>query len=436
MVAALYTADMPDLPAKPPSHREDALAVLMRLREAGHVAYFAGGCVRDLLLGLEPKDFDVATDATPDRVQKLFNNTQAVGAAFGVILVRHRKSTIEVATFRSDGNYADGRRPDSVRFTTAEEDAQRRDFTINGLFLDPVENKVIDYVGGQADIAARVIRAIGEPEKRFHEDHLRLLRAVRFAARLGFTIEPVTADAIRREAPNLKRISPERIADELRRMLVAPTRPAAWRMLGELKLLPEIFRQWPAGEPPSEFVDPRAGGVMDRLAPGETVSFPLALAAAAIDYQSSLLLAPNDPASIKATGRAARAMFKISNDEYDSLSAMLHDRYFLTALQPSSVARLMHFMARPTATDTRRLLAASAMPAMIEYVDAVLKPLENVDCAPPPLITGDDLTAAGWSPGPVFKKVLEAVYDAQLESRVTTKEQAMELAYKAATSGR
>src|SRR5580700_9848755 len=165
---------------KPPCSPSDALIVLKGLREAGHVAYFAGGCVRDSLLGLEPADWDVATDAPPQKVRSLFSSTQAVGAAFGVILVRQGKSTVEVATFRSDGVYEDGRRPSSVTFTSAQEDARRRDFTINGLFLDPIEDRVIDYVEGQKDLKAGLIRAIGEPRHRFDEDHLRLLRAVRF----------------------------------------------------------------------------------------------------------------------------------------------------------------------------------------------------------------------------------------------------------------
>src|SRR5438067_13328797 len=165
------------------------MAVLRGLREAGHVAYFAGGCVRDVLLGLEPKDYDVATDAHPQKVRSLFRSTAAVGQAFGVILVRLGKSVVEVATFRSDGRYVDGRRPEDVRFTTAEEDAKRRDFTINGLFFDPLEDRVIDYVGGQEDLTARRLRAIGDPWQRFEEDHLRLLRAVRFAARFDLEIE-------------------------------------------------------------------------------------------------------------------------------------------------------------------------------------------------------------------------------------------------------
>jgi poly(A) polymerase len=236
--------------SKPPCSRDDALEVIKRLRRSGHVAYFAGGCVRDLLMGTPPKDYDVATDAPPKRVRELFSNTQAVGQAFGVILVRHGPSTVEVATFRTEGIYSDGRRPDSVAFTSAEHDAQRRDFTINGLFLDPLENppagKVIDYVQGQDDLRHRVLRAIGDPHRRFAEDHLRLLRAVRFAARLGFEIEPATAEAIRINAPRLKGISPERIADELRMMLTPPTRHRAWPILWEFGLMPIIFRFLPA----------------------------------------------------------------------------------------------------------------------------------------------------------------------------------------------
>lgn len=423
---------MPPDPAKPLSTRDDALAVVLRLRESGHVAYFAGGCVRDELLGLKPKDFDVATDAPPHRVRELFNNTQAVGAAFGLILVRHRKSVIEVATFRTDGDYSDGRRPDSVRFTTAEEDAQRRDFTINGLFLDPVENRVIDYVGGQADLAAKILRAIGDPVQRFREDHLRLLRAVRFAARFAFVIEPVTADAIRAEAPSLKRISPERIADELRRMLTPPTRVYAWRLLTDRALIGELFRR----------LGPYRGDreeMFTLLAPGEPVTFPLALAAAALCYQAG----QDDPIrwidrkTAMQTTRSLRTLFKLSNDETESLQAILIDAG--DALRRTwTLAEHKRFLARPTAPDTRRMLTAIARSGFhsdaVQQLQAAWEALDGVDCAPPPLVTGDDLVAAGLSPGPVFKRVLESVYDAQLESRVTDKPSAMALAVKLAQS--
>ena len=225
-----------DLQTKPPCRREDALAVVQRLRQVGHIAYFAGGCVRDLLLGLQPKDYDVATDARPERVRAIFANTQAVGQAFGVILVHLGTSTIDVATFRSDGAYSDGRRPDEVKFTSAQEDAQRRDFTVNGLFLDPVDGRVIDYVGGQQDLAAHLIRAIGTADARFEEDHLRLLRAVRFAARFDFAIEEQTEQAIQRHAAQLARISPERVGDELRIMLTPVSRQARVARLGGIRV--------------------------------------------------------------------------------------------------------------------------------------------------------------------------------------------------------
>src|SRR4051794_4528637 len=190
--------EMPKASVRPPCRREDAEVVLRKLRENGHVAYYAGGCVRDLLLGLEPKDWDVATDAPPPRVRQLFPRTQAVGAKFGVILVRENQSVVEVATFRTDGSYKDGRHPTQVQFTTPEQDAQRRDFTINGLFLDPLDHdRVIDFVGGQDDLKHKILCAIGEPSHRFEEDHLRMLRAVRFAARFGLRIDPATFDAIK-----------------------------------------------------------------------------------------------------------------------------------------------------------------------------------------------------------------------------------------------
>ena len=215
---------------RPPLPPQDAaMAVVRRLRDHGHTAYLAGGCVRDMLLGREASDYDVATDATPDKICSLFSRTRKVGVQFGVVLVRQGRHWIETATFRTDVNYEDGRRPERVEFTTAEEDARRRDFTVNGLFYDPLEDRVIDYVAGRRDLEDGVIRAIGEPAARFAEDHLRLLRAVRFATRLGFQIEPETARAIRSHAAKIERISPERIREELEKMLAAPKPPRSVR---------------------------------------------------------------------------------------------------------------------------------------------------------------------------------------------------------------
>lgn len=418
--------------------RADATAVLTRLRDSGHLAYFAGGCVRDLLLGKEPKDWDVATDAPPTRVREIFPRTQAVGAAFGVILVRQGRSQVEVATFRTDGRYIDGRHPQGVTYSNPEEDANRRDFTINGLFLDPLNDLVIDYVGGQADLAARVIRAIGDPQHRFDEDYLRMLRAVRFAARLGFEIEPATASAILAHSPLLTRISPERIADELRVMLPPPTRVAAWKLLDVLGLLPVIFRfvDVPPGDPDeSRTID----GLFNQVRPGEAAPFSLVLATAAVQWLWWASPAGRDIRSIfekpVVAGLIAgvRKALRLSNDECDAATGTLEGLAPLLRDEPPGVAALKRFLARPTCGFSRDLLAAMADAKLVErdrygWLISSLAALEETEFAPTPLITGDDLTAAGFRPGPLFRKLLDSVYDAQLEGRVGSREAALQLA--------
>jgi poly(A) polymerase len=425
---------------KPPCSREDALAVLRRLRDAGYVTYFAGGCVRDLLLGIEPKDYDVATDATPQRVRELFPRTQAVGAAFGVVLVRQGHSVIEVATFRSDGKYLDGRRPQSVRFTRAEEDAQRRDFTINGLFLDPLTDSVVDFVGGQADLRARLVRAIGDPAARFAEDHLRLLRAVRFAARLGFAIEPVTAAALRAEAAQLKRITPERIAEELRLMLTPATRDAAWRMLWEHGLATEVFRHISGG---GGKMVPREQSIFLNLVPNQAVGFSLALAAAVVCFRRAKVTEAEvrhyfEPEDVKRTLRQLRQGLRLSNIELDQIEGTLAGLAPILANQPPSLALRKRFLALETSPLSLELMRAMERAGLrvkrIEAVLADLEPLLGTEVAPPPLLTGDDLTAMGYQPGPLFKRVLTAVYDEQLEGRIATKDDAKEAARKIAAN--
>jgi poly(A) polymerase len=420
---------------------DDAVAVVRTLRDAGHVAYFAGGCVRDTLLGLAPKDYDVATDAPPDRVRKLFRNTQAVGAAFGVILVRQGKSVIEVATFRTDGTYLDGRRPEAVVFTTAEEDAKRRDFTINGLFMDPLDgDKVIDYVGGLEDLKSETLRAIGEPNHRFEEDHLRLLRAVRFAARFNLQIEPATAAAIRAHAKHLPRISPERIADELRRMLTPSTRVNAWPMLWSFRLVHQVMRFF-SGVQDHELNTEVS--VFLKIPSNQEIPFALAMAAAVVDFpwQGWTSDTPDEAdmfAVVSSDGRSAeralRKALRLSNDELDDLRDTIDGAVGLvTGFRTRTVATIKRFLARSTASLSIVLLEAiAAVPG--NHDDAVrdalsaLLPYKGTDVAPPPLITGDDLTELGWSPGPVFKRVLDAVYDAQLEDRVADKKAAIQLA--------
>ncbi len=402
------------LPA-PSSAADDALAVVRALRAAGFIAFFAGGCVRDLLLQLDPKDYDIATDAPPTAVRGLFRRTQAVGQAFGVILVRQGTSVIEVATFRSDGAYTDGRRPDAVRFTTAEEDARRRDFTINGLFFDPIDQKVIDYVGGQADLSAKVIRAIGVADQRFGEDFLRLLRAVRFAARLGFTIEPATFAAVTRHAKSLKQISPERITDELRRMLTPVTRPTARRLLQLAGLEAVIFRHVP---------DRAGSDVFTRLAPDVPISFGLALAGLLVDPTS-----PPTAGQIRQWVQAMRQSLKISNDEAADLAGSLT---FGHLLNNPTVAMQKRFLASPWSDNARRLLRAMGeegpLAEPINLLRSRLIESAKGEIAPTPWVNGDDLVAAGLAPGRAFKRILDAVYDAQLEGRLADQSAAMRLA--------
>jgi len=409
------------------------LAVLRRLRDAGHIAYFAGGCVRDELLGLSPTDYDIATDAPPPRVRELFTNTQAVGAAFGVILVRHGQSVVEVATFRTDLEYHDGRRPDGVKFATAQEDAQRRDFTINGIFLDPVENRVIDYVGGQADLKANVLRAIGNPDQRFAEDHLRLLRAVRFASRFALQIEPATAAAIAANAHQLPRISPERLADELRQLLISPAKNVAWNLLWKFDLLNQLFRFLPA-DGHAAFTPDRS--IFLKLAPSDS----LPLAAATLDYRWQRAGRPNDlrqwlsKSAIAQINRAMRKGLKISNEESDQLNGTLSGVAILLGDAEPTVAAKKRFLATPTAAAARSLLDALAAVGLfterINKLRTELDQLQATDFAPPPLISGDDLINAGVSPGPAFKRALAEAYDAQLEGRVATRDEAMQLAMK------
>ncbi len=426
--------------AKPRSSRDDALAIVQRLRQAGHVAYFAGGCVRDTLLGGAVKDYDVATDAPPQRVRELFFNTQAVGAAFGVILVRIGNSVIEVATFRADGRYLDGRHPSEVLFTTAEVDARRRDFTINGLFLDPVTDQVIDYVGGQDDLRARRVRAIGDPAARLSEDSLRLLRAVRFSARLGFEIEPSTFDAVRAHACQLRRISPERVAEELRLMLTPPTRIGAWSLLWQLELVHEVFRFLP----PTERILATPPFLFTEVSPGEPIPFGLALAAGTICYWLKTrprvvdvrpLLARDE---VLIAVHALRQSLKISNEESEALrETILGAGPLLNDVAPTLAVK-KRFLARPTAALTRALL--HAMAARGYFIDRIhdlraeLTVLEGSNYSPMPLLKGDDLTALGYPPGPLYKWILDAVYDAQLEGSIATRADAESLARSLAFS--
>jgi poly(A) polymerase len=417
--------------------------VVRALRDAGHQAVFAGGCVRDALLNLHPTDYDVATDATPDRVLALFPRSDRVGAAFGVVLVHVPRSalppasapdarvSVEVATFRADGPYSDARRPDSVVFSDPVADAQRRDFTINALFLDPLapgkvgelDGRVIDHVGGRADLDAGIIRAVGDPDTRLREDHLRALRAVRFAGRLGFTIEPGTAGAIARCAASLRGVSRERVGEELRRMLVHPARAKAVALLNDLGLDAPVLDEPPAR---SEL---RLLGALP-----VTVPFTTALAAWLLD-RTWTHADPTWPDVSRQRGHPAplskvRAALCLSNDEHEALVQTLGlARHFALDWSNAQVAQQKRWAYAQAAHEACTLIAAwNAVHAAAIHARIDELARDGVGLAPEPLITGDDLVASGITPGPKFKAALERTYDAQLEGRVVEKAGALELA--------
>lgn len=417
------------------------------LRERGHIAYLAGGCVRDELLGLAPKDFDVATDARPEAIREMFRQTQEVGASFGVMLVKEGGAWTEVATFRSDGPYSDHRRPDHIEFSTPERDAARRDFTINALFLDPLADsppvngdaihtgpdgaaprrkrvtggEVIDFVGGLDDLRAGIVRAVGDPDARLREDDLRALRAVRFASRLGFTIEEATADAIRAHAGALRGVSRERIGDEVRRMLRHPNRAvAAWTMqyLG----LDSAALDEPGATP----APTRLGRLHDRA------GYASCLAAWAVDR--GVVREATQIAGVVSRWRRA---LNLSNDERDGLKAILEGLALIErGWDGLGIAQRKRAASSGWFDGALRVMAAGNPEAAAGVRIDVERLSETPSgLAPDPLITGDDLIAIGFRGGPLFKLVLDRVYDAQLEDRVSTQGEALELARELAAGG-
>lgn len=395
------------------------MMIVRLLVEKGHTAYFAGGCVRDRIMGRMPQDYDVATDAPPEKVREIFRVTRAVGQAFGVIMVRMNGVWVEVATFRTEWGYNDHRHPDHVIFSDAEHDARRRDFTINGLFYDPLKDQVIDYVGGRLDIAAGVIRAIGDPRKRFEEDYLRMLRAVRFSSRYEFLVEAETAAAIRERAGNLTAISRERIGAEVQMMLEHPKRAAAMELLAELGLDAPTLGETTIARPCAVMAglkkqtDPRA-----------------ALAAWALDRH----VRPDgsDLPALKAVqlARRWRESIVLSNEHHQGLEDLLRGLRQTMQWAELSKARKKRLLSKPNWPLLAELCdaAVSAWNIPREYAESEIAELRTEGVDPTPLITGDDLTAGGFAPGPRFKTALDLTYDAQLEGRIHTKKEAMEMA--------
>jgi poly(A) polymerase len=423
-----------------------AAGVVRRLREAGHVAYYAGGCVRDMLRGVEPTDYDIATSARPEEVQRLFPRTVAVGAHFGVICVLDRGRQFEVATFRSDGAYIDGRHPAAVTFSSPREDAERRDFTVNGMFYDPLATEVIDFVGGRADLDRRLLRAIGDAPSRFREDRLRMLRAIRFATVLGFEIDPPTWQAIEKQAPEIHDVSAERIRDELVRIFLHPNRVRGLDLLDQSGLLaqtiPEMLPLKGCEQPPQFHPE---GDVwvhtrrMLELLPAQ-VSIPLVFSVLLHDIGKPPTFSI-DPAEGRirfnahdkvgaAMARAIMERLRFSRDEIEATVEAVDQHMVFKDVQHMRVARLKRFMARPNFPEELELhrvdcQSSHAMLDNYDFLRAKQEAFANEPLIPPPLVTGDDLIAMGWTPGPKFKEVLDAVQTRQLEQTLKTREEAL-----------
>jgi poly(A) polymerase len=427
-----------------PPNAAPACDVVARLRGAGFAALLAGGCVRDALRGDPAKDFDVATDASTDAVQALFSRTVPVGAQFGVVLVLSAGTPVEVATFRADAEYLDGRRPVSVRAATPQEDAQRRDFTINGMFLDPASGEVLDYVGGEADLAAGIIRAIGDPAARFAEDHLRLLRGVRFAARFDFSIDPATFDAMRAHAASIGRIAWERIGDEVVRILTEGRARRGFELLDAAGLLvhvlPEIdamhgVRQSPDHHPEGDVFEHtlRLLGQLD--APSET----LALGALLHD------VAKRDCAGRHADGRitfyghpevgADKAVaicqrLKRSRQTWERVDYLVRNHLRHVAAPQMRRSTLRRFLSDDGIDELLELtridaLAASGDLSAYDFCMRARASFVDEPIAPPPLLRGRDLLLLGYPRGPLYARILDAVHERQLEGELTSREAAL-----------
>ena len=431
-----------------------ANAIIRTLRAAGHQAWLVGGCVRDILLGCRPKDYDVATDASPAEILTLFPGSGCVGAHFGVVLVREGAAQVEVATFRSDRDYADGRRPASVHFETdPREDVARRDFTINGMMMDPQTGEVLDFIGGRADLAQRIVRSIGDPEKRFREDHLRLLRAVRFAARLGFEIEPATFEAIRRNHALIRTVSAERVRDELVRILTEGGARRGFELLDATglldDLLPEVAAMKGVAQPPD--FHPEGDVWVHTLLLLEKLGHPSSTLA-----WGALLHDVGKPPTFRVAERIrfdghveagvtlARGILerlRFSRTDSEQVEALIENHMRFKDAPRMKESTLKRFLRLPKFEEHLELhrldcLAAHGQLDNYELVRRKLQELSDEQLKPKPLLTGVDLIAEGYIPGPIFSEILRTAEDAQLEGRVATREEAMDLIRRTFPPGR
>lgn len=430
--------------------RELAADICRKLHASGFKAYLVGGCVRDLLLGREPEDYDVATDAHPARVQDLFPSSADVGARFGVILVVENGAQVEVATFRSDVGYSDGRHPDRVEYSNLpEEDVRRRDFTINGLMLDLETQQILDFVGGREDLREGIIRAIGTPELRFREDRLRMVRAVRFAARFGYVIEPATFQAIVAAAPHITAVSAERLRDEITKLLTEGAARRAFELLDETGLLqaclPEIAAMKGVAQPP-EFhpegdVWVHTLMMLEHLAAGSPATLAWAVLLHDVGKPRTFVSAKETGDRIRFGGHAevgARMAVAIcrrlrfSVDDIEQIEALVANHLRFKDVFQMRPATLKRFVRLPKFEEEHlplhRLdcLASHGNLDAYEFVSRFLRETPPEEVHPARLVTGEDLKAMGFKPGPLFKEILQAVEEGQLDGRLTRREDAMD----------
>ncbi len=406
------------------SARDAAAEIAAKFSAAGHIAYFAGGCVRDELLQLSPTDFDIATSATTEQIRSIFPKARGVGESFGVILVHHKGRVVEVASFRADGRYVDGRRPEDIEVGDEKTDANRRDFTINGIFMHPATGEIIDHVNGRADIQHKMLRAINNPDARLSEDRLRLLRAVRFAARFAFTIEPQTEAAIRAHAHELRGVSRERVGQELRRMIAHVSHVKAIELIEALGLASSTLLEV---APPTSlrrvrtlahtFTPTRAAPHAPETLPAQQLA--TVLAAWLLDRESQL---PWQERVHHWTNALV-----LSNKERDALTGTLHLQTTLPQWATFTKALQKRTAANASFMDALHVFATDA-PDMAARIHQDFQTLQIDGISPAPWLSGDDLIAMGLRAGPNFRRILDAVYDAQLEGRLVNKAAATALA--------
>jgi poly(A) polymerase len=430
-----------------PSSHETATRIIHRLKEAGHEGFFVGGCVRDLLLGTEPEDFDIVTSARPEQVQSLFPKTVPIGLAFGIILVIEADHSFEVATYRKETGYEDGRRPSMVTFGSAEEDVQRRDFTVNGLLMDPDTGDVKDFVGGRKDIENGIIRTIGSPHDRFGEDHLRLLRAIRFAANLDFELDPATFSAIREQATSIGRISNERIREEMTKLLTRGHARRGLELLEQSGLLREILpeaaamrgvsqpRQYhPEGDVWSHvlrMLDYFAGGLgadRDQRLVWAVLLHDIGKPATRFTDERGVHFYDHANKSAE-IAEAILRRFKFSNADSGTVLALIrHHMIFMTVkdMRPHRLKRFLRMPEFDLHLELHRLdcLGSHGLLDCYEFCREKRLELSREVLHPPKLLSGYDLQAMGFRPGPLFKEILEALETAQLEGELATAEEA------------